>query len=218
MSKLEFEKLTPEEKKALREKLAAEERAEKEAEKRLRNDYQALKDEQVISTFNRLRSISKTLEEEKVDIFNQFGSLISMKKEIYGLTQDQMELQQSHTFTTSDTKMSVIIGSNVIDRWGDDVNIGIERVNIWIDKKIEDKDSRDIIRALLKPNKDGVLKAARVLDLSKKAREIGDTELIEAVNFIHDQYKPVRTSTYVKAKYLDENGVWKWLALSMSSV
>lgn len=218
MAKFDFEKLTPEQKKALREQLEAEERAEKEAEKRLKKDYLAIKDEQVTNTFTRLQNLSSVLEKEKIDIFNQFGTLISMKKEMYDLTEEQMELQQSHTFTTTDSKQSIIIGSNVIDRWGDDVNIGIERVNKWIDKKIEDKDSRDIIRALMKPNKDGVLKANRVLELSKKAREIGDSELIDAVNFIHDQYQPVKTSTYVKAKYLDKNGIWQWLALSMSSV
>jgi len=218
METIDFKKLTDEQKKELRLQMEAEERAEKEAAQRLKTDYEALKDEQVRASFKRLQNVSSSLGDEKVDIFNQFGSLIAMKKELFNLTDEQMELQQSHTFTSSDGKVSIIIGSNVIDRWGDDVAVGIERVNRWIDAKIEDQNSRDIIRALLKPNSQGVLKANRVLDLSKKAREIGDTELIEAVNFIHDQYKPQMTSTYVKARYLDENQQWQWLALSMSAV
>jgi hypothetical protein len=221
MKKFEFEKLTPEEKRALREQLEAEERAEKEAEKRLREDYNALKDEQVKATFKKLQNISSNLEEQKIDIFNQFGSLISMKKEIYNLSEEQLDLQQSHTFTTNNGKVSIIIGSNVIDRWSDDVGVGIERINKWLDQLVTDERSKQIvaiIRDLLKPNKDGVLKASRVLELGKKAREMNDKELIEAVDFIQSQYKPVKTSTYVKAKYLDENAQWQWLALSMSAV
>ncbi len=218
MEKIQFDKLTPEQKRALREQLEAEERAEKEAKKRLSDDYNSLKDEQVKATFNKLKHISISLETEKIDVFNQFGSLISMKKEVYNLTDEQLNIQQSHTFTTSDGKTSVVIGSNVVDRWGDDVNVGIDRVNKWIMETIKDEKDREIIRALLKPNKDGVLKANRVLDLSIEARKRGDKELIEAVNFIQDQYRPMKTSTYVKAKYLDENGVWQWLALSMSAV
>lgn len=218
MSAIDYSKLTPEQKKELREQLEAEQRAEKEAEKRLRDDYSALKDEQVKATFKRLQNISSSLEEEKIDIFNQFGSLIAMKKEIYSLSDEQLNMQQSHTFSSADNTVSIIIGSNIIDRWSDDVGVGIERVNKWIDAKIKDKEDRDIVRVLLKPNKDGVLKASRILDLSKEARNRGDKELIEAVNFIQDQYKPVKTSTYVKAKYLDANAQWQWLALSMSAV
>jgi len=47
---------------------------------------------------------------------------------------------------------------------------------------------------------------------------MGDKELIDAVNFIRDQYRPVKTSTYVKVKYTDEEGRTKWLPLSMSAV
>lgn len=218
---IEFQKLTPEQKKALREQLEAEEMAEKEAEKRKKQDYSALKDEQVKATFKKLQALSTSLELEKVDIFNQFGSLLSLKKDLYNLSDEQMELQQSHTFTTSEGTESILIGSNVIDRWSDDLHVGIDKINVWLDKQITDEKSERLVsfyRDLLKPNKDGVLRANRVLEMGNKAREYGDKELIEAVSFIQSQYRPVKTSTYVKAKYLDENGVWQWLALSMSAV
>lgn len=218
MQEIDYSKLTPEQKQALREQMDAEIAAEKAAAKQQKQDYISLKDEQVKATFLRLGNISSTLEAEKIDIFNQFGSLVAMKKELYELSDAQMEIQQSHTFTTADGKMSIIIGSNVIDRWSDDVNVGVDGVNTWLDRKITDPNAREIIRTLLKPNKDGVLKASRVLDLSKKAAEIGDPELIKCVDFIRDQYRPVKTSTFVKAKYLDNNGLWQWLPLAMSQV
>lgn len=218
MEKLDFTKLTPEQKRALREQLEAEERAEKEAEKRLRSDYNVLKNDQVEATFRRLQNLSSNLEHEKVDIFNQFGSLIAMKKEIYNLSNDQLDMQQSHTFTNAAMDKSIILGSNVIDRWTDDVHIGVDGVKSWLEKGIADEKSKGFIRAFLKPNKDGVLKASRVLEMSQEANKIGDRELIGHIDFIRDQYRPMKTSTYVKAKWRDDNGVWQWLALSMSAV
>lgn len=218
MSGFDYSKLSDKEKEAIRQEIAAEDRKKIDAGKKIKADYESLKDEQVKATFKSLQLISSNLENEKVDIFNQFGALVGMKKEVFNISEKQMELQQSHTFSTADNKMSIIIGQNVIDSWGDEVNVGIERVNTWIDTKIADPKAAGTIRVLLKPNAQGTLKANRILDLSKHANEIGDTDLIEAVDFIRDQYKPERTSTYVKAKYLDENDQWQWLALSMSAV
>jgi hypothetical protein len=218
MATIDINQLTAEQKQQLREQFEEEERAAKATAQKQRDYYEILKDEQVQATFKRLQNLSSTLEEEKIDIFNQFGSLIAMKKDLFHLSDEQMDLQQSHTFTNKSVDKSIIIGANVIDRWSDDLNIGIARISEWLDKHIEEDQSREIIRALLRPDSNGILKANRILDLSKKAAEIGDKELIEAVNFIRDQYRPAKTSTYVKAKFLDSNRQWQWLALSMSAI
>lgn len=218
MNAIDFEKLTPEQKADLKRKFEAEERAAAEREKQVRSQYEDLKNDQVESSFQFLTDLSRNIEEIKVDIFNQYGTIIAMKKEINNLTDEQIELQQSHTFTNKANDKSIIIGSNVIDGWTDDVGVGIQRVNDWLDKKIVDPQAREIIRTLLKPDKNGLLKASRVLDLSKKATEIGDAELIEHVKFIQSQWRPQKTSTFVKARYKDEKGVWQWVPLSMSAV
>lgn len=218
MDKLNYNDLSAEQKAEFRRQLEAEEREKKQERKKLESDYADLKSDQVNSTFERLSEVSQMLEKVKIEIFNEFGAVLGMKAELFLLTPEDMELQQSHTFTNAENTRKIIIGSNVIDRWGDEVKIGIERVNKWIDAKITDQQSREIIRALLKPNADGELKAGRVLDLSKKANEFGDNELIDAVNFIRDQYLPEKTSTYVKVKYKDDDGIWQWLPLAMSAV
>jgi hypothetical protein len=215
---VDYSKLTPDQKRELREQMEAEERAEKEKVNKMRSDYESLKEEQINVSFKFLQALSLNLEEIKVDIFNQFGAILAMKKELYNLSDEQMELQQSHTFTNKTNDKSLIIGSNAIDGWTDDVGIGIQGVNDWIDSKITDPDDRAIIRTLLRPDKSGALKANRVLELSNEAHKRGDMELIKHVNFIQSQYRPVKTSTYVKAKYKDENGIWQWLALTMSAV
>jgi len=219
--KIDISKLSPEQLAELTKQIREKEKAEKAAKLQMQNDYEQLKEVQVRETFGALQKLSANLEREKNDVFAQFGSLLKMKQELYGLSDAQMGDQQSHTFTSADGQVSIIIGSNVIDRWSDDINTGIMKINNWLDKLVFDENSKQmvaIIRDLLKPNKDGVLKANRVLELSKRANEIGDQELITAVDFIRDCYRPSKTSTYVKAKYLDENKQTQWLALSMSAV
>ena len=218
MEQINYAELPEEQKRIMRQQMAAEDKARRESTKKLRDDYEKMKDDEVKMAFSHLQKVSTALSEEKVNVFNQFGALLAMKKELYNLTEEQIAFQQSHTFTSTDGRISVIIGSNVIDRWSDDVEIGVERINKWIDSKIENPEDRAAIRALMKTNKDGDLKANRILDLSKHANERGDEELIDAVNFIRDQYRPEKTSTYVKVKYKDEKDQWLWLALSMSAV
>lgn len=218
---LDIKNLTDEQRRILKAQLEAEEKAQKEKERRERETYEQLKDAQVRVTFRELQNISSMLEHAKLKVFRDFEAILAMKKELFGLTEDRMLEQESHTFTTSDGSMSIIIGHNVIDSWDETVSVGIQKVNQWLTRLARDEESAvlvGLIRDLLKPNKDGVLKANRILDLSKKASEIGDSELIEAVELIRDAYRPTRTSTYVKARYVDEYGRKQWLALSMSAV
>lgn len=215
---IDLKKLSAEDKRALMEQLAAEEREKREAEQKLKEDYVALKNMQVHETFDRLKDVSAGLENEKRDVYEQFQVLIDMKMELFGLTDADIEMQQSHTFTNNAGDKSIVLGSNVVDGWTDEVGIGIDGVNKWIDQRITDPKSHGLLKAMLKPNKDGVLQANRVLDMSKEARKIGDKELIDWVVFIQEQWRPVKTSTYVKAKWKDANGHWQWLALSMSAV
>lgn len=221
METIDIAKLSSEQKQQLMAQLEAEERQKRERQKREREIYEQLKDSQVRATFKELQQISSHLERAKQKVFEDFDAILKMKKELFELTDDRMLSQESHTFTTSDGEVSIIIGHNVIDSWDETVSIGIERVNSWLKKLAKDEESAvlvGLIRDLLKPNKDGVLKANRILDLSKKASELGDQELIDAVELIRDAYRPTRTSTYVKARYMDANGQKQWLALSMSAV
>lgn len=218
---MNIEQLTPEQKASLKAQLEAEERAEKDRKRMERNTYEDLRNAQVLSTFKQLQKISSELELAKQRVFDEFSALLKMKQELFELTEEQMLSQGSHTFTSADGDVSVVIGHNVIDRWDETVSVGVERVNEWLKGLARDENSSmlvGMIRDLMKPNKEGVLKANRILDLSKKAAEIGDKDLIEAVDLIRDAYRPAKTSTYVKAKFKDDNGQTRWLPLGMSAV
>lgn len=221
MNNLDLKNLTADEKAQLKAQLDAEEKAAKERQKRERQNYEQIKDAQIKTTFKTLSRISSELENSKTNVFGEFKAILELKQDLFELSDEQMLTQESHTFTTTDGSVSIIIGHNVIDGWDETVSVGIEKVNQWLSKLAKDDESAmlvGLIRDLMKPNKDGMLKASRVLDLSKKASEIGDKELISAVDIIRDSYKPVKTGTFVKARYIDDNGAKQWLPLSMSAV
>lgn len=213
--------MTAEQKEKLLLQLEKEKRAEEQRIKRERDGYERTRDATTRKVFKKLKRLSEVLLAGKNEAFTAYDEVLELKKQIYGLSDERWLTQQSHTFTTTDGQISVVIGHNVIDRWDETVSAGIEKVNKFLGTLAKDDDSAvlvEMIRDLLKPNKDGQLKAARVLDLAKRADEIGNGELKEGVRIIRDAYRPARTSTFLKAKYKDELGKDVYLPLSMSAV
>lgn len=217
---INIEDLSAEQKAELKQQLEAEEKSAKEKKLRERKVYEQIRDAQVKTTFKKLGNISSELEKSKNIVFDDFKAILDMKRELFEMTEEKMLSQESHTFTTSDGNISIIVGHNVVDGWDETVSIGVEKVNQWLKDLARDEESAmlvGIIRDLMKPNKDGALKANRILDLKNKAKEVGNKQLLEAVELIESAYRPTKTSTYVKAKYKDDRGQWQWLALSMSA-
>ncbi|MBK9292589.1 MAG: DUF3164 family protein [Bacteroidetes bacterium] len=213
--------LSLDEKKRLMAELERELRAEEERRKKEKQAYEALRDRTVRHVFKKLEKTSEQLLKTKNEAFESFETLLKLKKDLYQVGDDRWQNQQSHTFTTDDGQLSIIIGHNVIDRWDETVSAGVELVNQWLGTLAKDDESAvlvDMIRDLLKPSKDGQLKASRVLELSKKADEINDPLLLEGVRIIRDAYRPAKTSTFIKAKSKDELGRDVWLPLSMSAL
>lgn len=220
MEVINLNSLTAEQKERLMMQLEADKKAKDDALKAQRQTYEQIKDSQVKATFHDLTNISSLLENAKRKVFSDFSTVLELKKELFTLSDEQMLTQQSHTFTTIDGDQSIIVGQHVVDGWDETLDVGIKKVNEWLESQMREGTEAliGIIRDLLKPDKKGILKASRVLDLSKQANELGDKKLIEAVNLIRDAYRPKRTSTYVKAKFRDSEGREMWLGLSMSSV
>jgi len=218
---MELKNLSPEEKRNMLAALEAEVKAEDARKRKEKQAYEALRDKTIRQVFKKLEQLSETVLKAKGDAFENFETILQLKKELFQVGDDRWQSQQSHTFTTDDGQLSIIIGHNVIDRWDETVSAGVELVNKWLTTLAKDDESAmlvGMVRDLLKPNKEGQLKASRVLDLAKKADEIGNDDLKEGVRIIRDAYRPAKTSTFLKAKYKDELGRDQWLPLSMSAV
>ena len=152
----------------------------------------------------------------KLEIFRSFEAILELKEELYGIK----ETQRSHTFTTSDGNLSIIIGHRVIDSFDDTVHSGIAKVKDYISKLTtnEKPELEKLIDLLLKKDKNGNLKASRVLELEAIANENGDETLLEGVKIIKEAYKPSKSSTYVEAYYKDKTGRMISVPLSITSV
>ncbi|MDY0102801.1 MAG: DUF3164 family protein [Lentimicrobium sp.] len=221
MDKINLGALSAADREQLMQQLNEERKRDEARQQAEREAYDSMKDDVVRKAFGTILDVSKTLGQTKEKVFSEFEQIMKLKKDLFQLSDEQMLTQGSHTFTSEDGQMSIIIGSNIIDRWDETVSVGIKLVNDWLATLAKDEKSAQLVefvRALLKPNKDGVLKASRVLDLSKNAAKIGDAELIKAVGIIRDAYRPAKTSTYVKAKFKDEMGNDIYVPLSMSAV
>jgi len=217
---MDIKDLTTEQKAELKRQWEEEERAEKERKKQDRETLKKLQDEYVKKYFPQLEEVANKLSALKAAMHEDASTILGLKKSVYSTSDEAFERQQSHSVSTLNFDKTILVGYNVVDGWDTDLAIcGVDGVNKWLQKKLNDdnKELVDMIRDLLRPNKDGVLKANRVLELYNRATKIGDKELIESVANIQSAYIPKKTSTFIKAKQKNGSGEDVWLNLSMSN-
>jgi hypothetical protein len=180
-----------------------------------REAYKKLVEETVPKAVERLLYISELLADAKAQTFDFFREIMQLKASIYGIK----EKQQSHTF--SNDKYSITIGYRVNDGWDDTVSAGIQKVNNFIQSLATDDQTAalvDTVFNLLKKDAKGNLKANRVLELQKLTPKFNNAEFTDGVNIIVDAYKPIRSSWFIEAEVLNDNGTKEGIPLSMSSV
>ena len=184
--------LTEEQRKQLFEQMKEEEKVKEQKKQQIREEYKNLVSETVQRNFEKLKGISEVLSKVKKEVFEDFETALEMKAELYGIKENQ----QSHTFTTPEG-LSITIGHRVTDNFDDTVHTGIEKVKGYISKVTagEKAELEELINLLLKKDKNGNLKASRVLELERVAEKINDMELKDGVHIIKEAYKPTKSST-----------------------
>ena len=213
---LDFKNMTDEQKANLKKQILEEEK-QKKAERKAKIDaYKNLVDETVINSIDKIKNISAQIMMSKKEVFDDFKSIMELKAELYGVKDNQ----QSHTFTTSDGKISITLGNRMLDSFDDTVHTGIEKVKNYIYRVVQDENSQllEIVNLLLKKDKNGNLKASRVMELERIAGNIDDPELSEGVQIIKEAWKPQKSKTFIEAYYKDENGNKINIPLSMTTV
>ena len=213
---MNLENMTAEEKEILKKQLLEEERQKKAERKEKIDAYKNLVDEKVINSIDKIKNISAQIMMSKKEVFDDFKSIMELKAELYGVKDNQ----QSHTFTTSDGKISITLGNRMLDSFDDTVHTGIEKVKNYIYRVVQDENSQllEIVNLLLKKDKNGNLKASRVMELERIAGNIDDAELSEGVQIIKEAWKPQKSKTFIEAYYKDENGNKINIPLSMTTV
>ena len=214
---MNIENLTSEELARLEAQLEARKKAAEQKVKDDRETYKTLVNETVNELWSELEEVSNVMIKTKNLVFDCFAKALELKKEAYNIKDNQ----QSHTFTTEDGQRTITIGHRVVDRYDETVTAGIAKVREYVKSLAKDESSAALVETilgLLKPNKDGELKASRVLELEKLANRVNDPEFSDGLRIIKEAYKPMKTCQFVTVKYKDDKGAEKTLPLSMSAI
>jgi hypothetical protein len=201
----------------LKRQIVEKERSERERTAAERSTYKALVNATVPEVFRKLQETHRMLKVAKERAFDDLESLIELKCRLYGVR----DTQQSHTFSTADNRMSITLGYRVVDAWDDTVGSGVAKVKKYLKTLARDEESAALvgmITDLLKPDAAGNLKASRILDLRRRVDELGNPEIVDAVKIIQDAYRPVRTCSFIEAKWRDDAGREHGLPLSISAI
>lgn len=178
--------------------------------------YDALIDESINAVFPSAMAISKILGATKMRIYDTFNKAMEMKAGLYEVKNDQ----QSHTFTSSDGNIRIILGYNQTDNYDDSVTAGIEKVKDFISSLGNDEKSRLLVNGILRllrvDSKTGMLKASRVLQLIDMARESGNEEFVDGVQIIQSAYKPIKSKQYVRMQFKNDLNEWENVNLGMT--
>jgi hypothetical protein len=182
-----------------------------------RDAYKKLVAETIPKALSRLQKTSEMMKNVKTETFTfqLFETILDLKNQVYGFKEKQM----SHTF--SNDKEEITIGYRINEGWDDTVTIGIEKVQNYISSLSTSKETASLVKIvfnLLKKDAKGNLKGSRVLELQKLTKEFNNEEFTDGVEIIASSFKPVRSSWFIEASTIDENGTRTNLPLSMSSV
>lgn len=187
-----------------------------EAEKNQdRETYKVLVLETVPKAMFQLCAASEVISAAKTATFKYFEDILDLKNKVYGLK----EKQQSHTFSTD--KEEIQIGYRINEGWDDTVTAGIQKVENYISSLSKTPETATLVSMLfnmLKKDAKGNLKGSRVLELQKAAADSKNDEFIDGVAIIASAYKPVRSSWFIEAALINDDGTKAPVPLSMSSV
>lgn len=211
--------MTPEER-AEYEEFRAKKAQEREeaARKQQREEYARLVDDEVAAAVAQLEELSEQMSTIKKTIFDNFDTIIKMKREVMSLCKP--EGQYTHTFTSSDSRCRITLGNRMVDDYRDTVEDGILMVKDYITSLAKDEDSAQLvglIMSLLERNKSGALQPSRVIRLRQLADKRQDPRLLEGVKIIEDSYQPYASSTFVQAEIKGATG-WVTIPLNISAV
>lgn len=192
-------------------KKLAEEQAKTE-----REQYRQMVDEEVKRAIPVLRQLSESLRKTKEQVFANFNTILDMKSDVMKLTKDN---QKSHTFTDSEGRYRLTLGTYMLDGYDDTVEDGVSMVKEYLTSLAGDEKTRalvDMVLKLLAKDAQGNLKASRVLQLRKLANDSANERFIEGVRVIEESYRPVPSKTFLRAEERDQDKGWKSIPLGIT--
>ena len=192
---------------------------EKEDRKLALDAYNTMARQEVDKAIPGLKAVSHSLARIKQQIFDNFKSLIELKKDVVKLSKDN---QRSHTFMSTDGKTRITLGYYVNDNYNynDTANDGIAMSKEYISGLAKDKDTQslvDMVLRLLSKDQKGNLKASRVLQLNAMKDRINDPRFSEGVEIIMNAYDPIGSKRFIRVEERDNTeSEWRTVPLSIT--
>lgn len=209
--------MTKEQRAELKAQLEAEEKAENARIEAERETYKQMVDTAVSSAVKKLQLLSAEMMRVKQEVFQEFGSIIDMKNELFKVKLDR----KSDTFSTRDGSMTITLGSRTNEGWDDSVDAGIAKVKEYLATLAKDENSAALVETvmgLLAKDRKGTLKANKVLELERLAIKTQDKDFMDGISIIKDAYRPVPTCQFISVETKDEKGNSVSLPLSLSAM
>lgn len=209
--------MTKEQRAELKAQLEAEEKAENARIDQERETYKQMVDTAVSAAVKKLQLLSAEMMRVKQEVFQEFGSIIDMKNELFKVKLDR----KSDTFSTRDGAMTITLGSRTNEGWDDSVDAGIAKVKEYLATLAKDENSAALVETvmgLLAKDRKGTLKANKVLELERLAIKTQDKDFMDGIRIIKDAYRPVPTCQFISVETKDEKGNTVSLPLSLSAM
>lgn len=214
---MDLSKLTREQREELKAQLEAEEKKEAARIEAEREAYKQLVDTTVQKCVKKLQLLSSEMMRLKQEIFQEFDAVVKMKDELFKVKIDR----KSNTFTTSDGRMTLTLGSRTNEGWDDSVEAGIAKVKEYLGTLAKDENSAALVETvmgLLAKDRKGTLKANKVLELERLAVKTQDKDFLDGISIIKNSYRPVPTCQYISVETKDDKGNAVNLPLSLSAM
>lgn len=206
---IDISKLTPEEKKALSEKLKSDRKAAKQQKEQDLKTFKELSANYVENHIDSLihhHEITGMLIEK---LWNDYRTIRELKSNIYGV---KINSQDSHTSTLEDGSASITVGYNVTIGFDGTESAGVEKIKDFLKSLSTDeanvKKLSAAVNTFLKPNaKTGMLNPAKIIELSKLKSEFNDERFDEGLEIIMNAQQRRQNSMYVSGwKFIEIDG------------
>lgn len=201
-------------------KAAKAKEAEDNKKRELRSSYVKMIDDEVAAAIPELISVSGDIQIIKQKVLDNFKTVLEMKNELFRQDNGQDLGNKSHTFTSSDGTMRIVIGQYLTDDWADTAELGVEKIVNYIQSLATDDKSKALVSMVMKllaRDAKGTLNAQRILQLRSVAENAGVSEIIEGVKIIVEAYRPIPSKTYIRAYCRnDKNNAWMAIPLGMT--
>lgn len=195
----DISKMTPEQRKALMQELAQEEKAAKQKKNEDRKAFKKLSSEFVEKNIDVLVNHHMVTDGLISGLFKEFGMIQELKESLYG---SKVNDQESHTSTLEDGSASITIGFNVSIGFDGTETMGVEKIKDYLTslsgEEANVKKLTKAVNTLLKPSKKtGMLNPASIIQLSALRDEFNSESFNDGLDIIINAQQRRKNSMYV---------------------